>query len=195
MWSEKACKNKNKYTKLHGLTCEPVEPEVPNFTISPFVKVGKSLNGSGEKQWNGLADAIKNGAKYGNIPGKNLFYIQNFDNKVYYYGAGDENGISGPYTWNFKDSKDSEDSEDLDLDKCKKFCYNNKNCLGYSINNNKCTIHQNKCKLINDINNTFYIKDKYLIKNSNKDFKKEKIIINIIIILIIFLYLKLRNIL
>ena len=56
-----------------------------NFTISPHVKVGKHLNGSGKRQWKDLPDAIAYGAKYGNIPGKNLFYIQHVQNKVYYF--------------------------------------------------------------------------------------------------------------
>ena len=77
-----------------------------NFTISPHVKVGKHLNGSGKRQWKDLPDAIAYGAKYGNIPGKNLFYIQHVQNKVYYYGAGDESGVSGPDTWNFQDTSD-----------------------------------------------------------------------------------------
>ena len=61
------------------------------------MKVGKHLKGSGQVPWNGISNAIDVGAGYGNIL-KNLFYVQKYDNKVYYYGFGDESGTAGPDT-------------------------------------------------------------------------------------------------
>ena len=76
--------------------------KTPNVFKTANVKVGKHLKGSGQVPWNGISNAIDVGAGYGNIPGKNLFYIQKYDNKVYYYGFGDESGTAGPDTWSLE---------------------------------------------------------------------------------------------
>ena len=73
------------------------------------MKVGKTLEQSGTQAWTTLSDAIDFAIKWENIPGKNLFFIERKENKIYFYGKSD-NGMSsnkndsGADTWAFQSS-------------------------------------------------------------------------------------------
>ena len=75
------------------------------FFKTPKIKVGKHLNGSGTKVWVNLSDAIEFARQCGNVPGKNLFHIQNTHGKAYFYGSGEDSGLTGEETWSFHDGK------------------------------------------------------------------------------------------
>ena len=71
-------------------------------------KCGKPIEKISGKPWKGRAYHIKQAEAKGFIIGQNCMYLQNANEKAYWYEGDDSSGPSGPETWRF----DPEDGKD-----------------------------------------------------------------------------------